>query len=49
MTSPSIEDWKRRQLRNRGWSERRIEQYMKDWRFHIPPTKSPHTRQVNKK
>lgn len=34
-----------KQLRGRGWSERRIEQYMKDWRFHIPPTRSPHGRQ----
>jgi hypothetical protein len=33
---------KREQLRRRGWSDRRIEQFMKDWRFHIPPTKSPH-------
>ena len=33
---------KRRQLERRGWSEARINQYMKDWRFHIPPTKSPH-------
>ena len=33
---------KRRQLVKRGWSEARINQYMKDWHFHIPPTKSPH-------
>jgi transposase len=30
------------QLRARGWSEKRIHQYMRDWRFHIPPTRSPH-------
>ena len=34
------------QLRRRGWSEVRIEQYMKDWRFHIPPTRSPHGRKA---
>lgn len=33
---------KRLELVNRGWSEARINQYMKDWRFHIPPTRSPH-------
>lgn len=33
---------KREQLKRRGWSPRRIEQYMKDWKFHIPPTRSPH-------
>lgn len=35
-------DEKRKQLVARGWSEKRINQYLKDWRFHIPPTKSPH-------
>ena len=33
---------KRRQLERRGWSKARIDQYMKDWKFHIPPTRSPH-------
>lgn len=36
---------KRAQLKARGWSEKRIDQYMKDWKFHIPPTRSPHGRQ----
>ena len=35
---------KERELRARGFSEARIEQYMRDWKFHIPPTKSPHGR-----
>ena len=35
---------KRAQLKRRGWSPARIDQYMKDWKFHIPPTKSPHGR-----
>lgn len=39
---------KRAQLERRGWSERRIRQYMRDWRFHIPPTKSPHGRNREK-
>ncbi len=33
---------KRKQLEARGWSDKRINQYLKDWRFHIPPTRSPH-------
>ena len=37
-----LESEKRKQLERRGWSEARIVQYLKDWRFHIPPTKSPH-------
>lgn len=44
MSRPTPEE-KIAQLRARGWSEKRISQYMKDWKFHIPPTRSPHGRQ----
>lgn len=29
---------KRRQLETRGWSDRRILQYMSDWNYRIQPT-----------
>lgn len=32
---------KRRQLEARGWSEKRILQYMKDWGYTIKPTRNP--------
>lgn len=32
---------KRKQLEARGWSELRIAQYMKDWRYIIKPTRHP--------
>jgi len=36
MPLPSIEA-KRRQLQRRGWSPKRIEQYLKDWKWKIHP------------
>lgn len=43
-----IEKQKRAQLRRRGWSEARIAQYMKDWRFRIPWSTNPRSKQEQK-
>lgn len=45
----AIENWcekmtvdeKRKQLERRGWSDKRIEQYLKDWRFKVPWSSNP--------
>lgn len=32
---------KRKELEARGWSPKRIEQYLRDWRFYIPRSFNP--------
>ena len=34
-------DQKRKQLQAKGWSDKRIEQYLKDWTWKIPKNFGP--------